>query len=408
MKKNMMAAALSAAVCFGVVRAAHGAGFAMYEGSARGNAMGTEVTADPVSPSVMFNNAAAITGLPGLQAEVGITAIRPRQSIVTQSPLGEKKTHATSKWWTPPNAYVTWQTTDRIWLGVGVFCRYGLGVEYSENWPGRYEWTKASIESFDVNPNVAIKLTDQLSFAAGMRVETFDAEFQRMIPTGTPFVDPDVKLKMDGDDVALGYNAAFYWTPQTNMSFGISYQSRIEQHVRGTGTCAGQRMDVASDLTTPAMLYMGTSLKPTDRLKVNLGVIYTMWNSFEELAIRFDPPLFGRVHESSSEKNWKSTVRPQIGLEYKTTEHLFLRGGYVYDQTPDPDAHADYLVPGNNRHLFSLGFGLAFEKWFFDATYTYLFMQDRDVPGRPAEGVFDGEFTGGDAHMMSYSIGCRF
>lgn len=407
MRKKIKEAVFLAVMYVGVVSAAHGAGFAMYEGSARANALGTEVTADPVSPSVIFNNPAAITALPGFQFEAGLTAIRPRQTVDTILPMGAGRTRATSKWWVPPHAYMSWQVAERVWFGFGVFCRYGLGVDYPDDWPGRYNWTDAEITSFDVNPNIAVKLTDQISLSVGIRAETFDARFTRQVSLA-PFTGRDYLLDMEGDDVALGYNVGFYWTPQSNISFGASYQSRVEQHIRGTGTCAGGDYDVASDLTAPAMLYLGTSLKPMKRLKINFGVVYTMWNSFDTLAIRFDPALFGSIGKSASHKGWKTAIRPQVGAELALTTNLFLRGGYVYDQTPDPDAYADYLVPGNNRHLFSLGCGINYGRWFFDAAYTYLFMQDRVVIGRADEGVFDGEFTGGDAHMMSFSAGFCF
>jgi len=50
-------------------QSAFGAGFGIYEGSARGNALATEVTADPASPSVLYNNAAGMTALEGTQVE---------------------------------------------------------------------------------------------------------------------------------------------------------------------------------------------------------------------------------------------------------------------------------------------------------------------------------------------------
>ena len=69
-------------------QSAFGAGFGIYEGSARGNAMGTEVTADPASPSVLYNNAAGMTELEGTQFEAGATFIRPSQTVQTTTPAG--------------------------------------------------------------------------------------------------------------------------------------------------------------------------------------------------------------------------------------------------------------------------------------------------------------------------------
>ena len=82
-------------------QSAFGAGFGIYEGSARGNAMGTEVTADPASPSVLYNNAAGMTALEGTQAEAGVTLIRPAQTVTTMTPAGSVENEADSKWGRP-------------------------------------------------------------------------------------------------------------------------------------------------------------------------------------------------------------------------------------------------------------------------------------------------------------------
>ncbi|NCD22683.1 MAG: transporter, partial [Spartobacteria bacterium] len=133
-------------------QSAFGAGFGIYEGSARGNALGTEVTADPASPSVLYNNAAGMTELEGTQMEAGATLIRPHQTVYTTTPAGSVENKADSKWWTPPNAYVTHQFNDKVWTGLGIFSRYGLGVEYDDDWMGRYNVQEATIQSIDVNP----------------------------------------------------------------------------------------------------------------------------------------------------------------------------------------------------------------------------------------------------------------
>ena len=98
-------------------QSAFGAGFGIYEGSARGNAMGTEVTADPASPSVLYNNAAGMTELEGTQIEAGVTLINPAVTVVTATPAGTAATEADSNWWTPPSAYVTHQINEKLWLG---------------------------------------------------------------------------------------------------------------------------------------------------------------------------------------------------------------------------------------------------------------------------------------------------
>ena len=391
-------------------QSAFGAGFGIYEGSARGNAMGTEVTADPAAPSVLYNNAAGMTALEGTQAEAGLTLIRPSQTVATTTPAGTVDNEADSKWWTPPNAYVTHQFNDKVWSGVGVFSRYGLGVEYDDDWAGRYDCQKATIQSIDVNPSVAFKALDSLSLAAGVRAEWFEFELDKAIPTGTPFVDPDLQFHMKGDSWGIGYNLGDFYEATDWLSFGLAYESEIEQEVEGTYDVTHPLLsggDGSGDVTTPSILRFGTSVKATEKLTLNAGVVYTMWSSYDELAIEFDPALLAQRPESVTEKDWDDVFRYQFGVEYALTEAWALRAGYIYDETPDPDAHVDYIVPGNDRNLVSLGVGYKQGDFSCDLSYTYLMIMDRDIAARPEEGVLPGEFNDGDAHLIGISVGYK-
>jgi long-chain fatty acid transport protein len=389
-----------------------GAGFGIYEGSARGNAMGTEVTADPASPSVLYNNAAGMTELEGTQVEAGGTFIRPQQTVVTTTPLGTDKNYAKSSWWTVPNAYVTHQLNEKVWMGLGVFSRYGLGVEYEDDWAGRYDCQEATIQSIDINPSVAFKVMDNLSLAAGLRAEWFDFELYKAIPSDplAPSALTDLQLHMQGDSWGVGYNLGAYYEANEWISFGLAYDSRIQQEVEGDYSASSPLGTVGSgngggDITTPGIVRLGTSVKPINKLTVNAGIVYTMWSSYDELSIHFDPALFGQVPVSTTEKDWDNVLRYQLGAEYALSDIWALRAGYIYDTAPDPDAHVDYIVPSNDRNLFSLGVGYKKGDLFCDLAYTYLYILDRDIDPRPAEGVLPGSFDEGDAHMIGVSVG---
>ena len=387
-----------------------GAGFGIYEGSARGNAMGTEVTADPASPSVLYNNAAAMTELEGTQVEVGTTFIRPSQTVTTVTPAGTVDNEAESTWWMPPNGYVTHAINDKVWAGVGVFSRYGLGIDFNDDWPGRYNCQEATIQSIDINPSVAFKVLDNLSLAAGLRAEWFQFELFQALPTGTPFVDPDLRMHMKGDSWGIGYNLGAFYKATEWLSFGLAYDSEVDQTVKGDYDTTHPLLaggEGSGDITTPGIIRFGTSVKATDKLKLNAGVVYTMWSSYDQLAINFNPPLLGTIPASVKEKDWSDVFRYQFGAEYALNEIWALRAGYVRDMTPDPDAHMDYIVPANDRNLISVGVGYKQGDFFCDLAYTYLMIEDRDVVARPADGVLPGEFKDGDAHMIAASVGFK-
>ena len=390
-----------------------GAGFGIYEGSARGNAMGTEVTADPASPSVLYNNAAGMTELEGTQVEAGATFIRPSQTVRTETLAGVDDNYADSKWWTPPNAYATHQLNEKVWLGVGVFSRYGLGVDYEDDWAGRYNCQEATIESIDINPSVAFKVLDNLSLAAGVRAEWFDFElYQAVSSDGTHSSLTDLQAHLCGDSWGVGYNLGAFFKATDWLSFGLSYDSEIEQEVEGDYDVSSPLAEVGSgdgggDITTPGILRLGASAKATEKLTVNAGIVYTMWSSYDELTIDFDPALLGAVPSTTSEKDWDDVLRYQLGAEYALNPSWKLRAGYVFDETPDPDENVDYIVPGNDRHLISAGVGYKQGDFFCDLSYVYLIIMDRDIDARLSEGVRSGEFSDGDAHMVAASVGYK-
>jgi len=416
MKQMKLLAGTLGVAAIVAAQSALGAGFGIYEGSARGNAMGGEVTADPASPSVLYNNAAGMTDLEGTQVEVGVTLIKPRATVSTATPAGGTKTYADSSWWVPPNVYATYQVNDKVWAGIGVFSRFGLGVDYPDGWNGRYNVREVTIQSLDINPSVAYKVNDQLSLAAGLRAEWFDFDLKSAIPTGTPFVDPDLDFHMKGDSWGIGYNLGAYYKATESVSIGLAYDSEIKQDVSGTYSLPTPMATLSGngngDITTPGIIRLGTSVQATEKLLVNAGVVYTLWSAYDELGINFSPALPPGadgipVNESVTEKNWHDAFRWQLGAEYALNEEWDLRAGYTHDRTPIPDDRVDYLVPSNNRNLFSLGVGYEKDNFFADVSYTYLLIEDRDVEARADDGVLPGEFSDGDAHMIGLSVGYR-
>lgn len=155
------------AVCVVLVSAqlCSAAGFAIYEWSARGNALGGATVGRADDPSALASNPAGITQLDGVQVLGGFTAIHPVLDVRTGD---EWTTSDEDSLWLPPHFYATWKINDRYSIGLGTFSRFGLGSVFDDDWPGRFNSYEAIIESMSINPNVAVKVTDSLSAAFGV------------------------------------------------------------------------------------------------------------------------------------------------------------------------------------------------------------------------------------------------
>jgi long-chain fatty acid transport protein len=400
------------------VQPSFGAGFALYEGSARGNALGGGLVGRADDPSALFYNPAGITQVPGTQAQLGVTVILPDTDVKTRnSPFGDADdtTSTENNVWIPPHAYLTYQFSDKVWFGLATFSRFGLGTEFPEDWPGRFNNYNAVIETLSINPNIAFKLNDQFSFAVGMEVMYFDLELERKLPIPSPVLETDQSL--NGDSFGYGFNLAMHYKPCKYAAFGVSYRSQVKQNVEGDADFHSPApiftdTDVEGSVVLPDEVFLGVAIYPTDRLSFEIGAIWTNWSTFDELKIKFDDPQigFGGADEISVPKDWDDVWRINFSAEYKLLDWLDLRAGYVYDESPIPDHTVDYLVPANDRHMFAFGPGFHWDRWTVDLSYTYLLIEERDVDARPAppDFVLDSKFENGHAHLIGATVGYKF
>ena len=417
----MVSIVCSAQLCFG-------AGFALYEGSARGNALGGALVGRADDPSALFYNPAGITQLPGTQMMAGATFIMPSTDVTTRTPAGSVTTSSSANTWIPPHFYLTYQATDKVWLGLAMFSPFGLGTEFDASWPGKYNNYRAVIQTVNLNPNIAFKLNDKVSLAAGLDFMYFNLSLQNRV--NSAFGDLDSSLK--GDSVGVGMNFALHYKACDWMKLGVSYRSQVSQNVSGDAKFTKPSTfpvqfpyslyfndtKASGNITLPDEISFGAAFYPIKNLSLEVGGIWTHWGTYNALTVEYDNPIIPgypysqypqAVSTVSKTKNWNDVWRLFFGVEYKTTDWLDLRAGFVWDQEPSDNAYVDYLVPANDRYLFSFGPGFRWKNWTLDLSYTYLYIVNRNnVPARPADYIYDSDFTNGYANMVGCSIGYKF
>ena len=399
----------------------HSAGFALYEWGARGTSMGGTMIGRADDPSAVAYNPAGITQLEGLQTMAGLSVVAPSGKVSTPGDTTSIKRN----YWIPPHAYLTWQMTDRAWLGVGAYTRFGLGTEYSDGWPGRYNSQFTRVKSLSFNPNFAYKLTDTLSLAVGAEVMWLDFQQEKAINNWAPGVRAaDIDATLDGDSYGFGGNIALHYKPNDTWAFGLTYKSRVKQSVSGDAKFkrkSGVPLPAAffdntsarGDLVLPDSFGAGIMFRPVEKLSFEANAIYTLWSTYDELKIKFGKDLTpgspaGSTRELVTEKKWSDVWRLQFGVEYDLNEYFDLRLGYVYDQIPDRDKYADYMTPTNNRHIITTGVGFTWQMLTVDFSYSYLWFANRKIDARLEDGVLDSKFKDGKTHLTGLSLTYRF
>ena len=390
---------------------ARASGYAVYEWSARGNALGGAMVARDADPSAVAYNPANITDLPGAQVQVGATAIKPTATMDFKDPSKTDRDFSDAIWGLP-TAYYTQQLNDHYWFGFGMFSRVGLGTDYAggDGWAGRYNCSYAGIQSMSFNPNLAMKFSDQFSLAVGV-----EATYLRFMYDNT--ISPvDVKQEIDADGWAYGLNAGARYRPYDWLAFGLAWRSQIDMTVDGHSEFtkkgvfpAPARADISGTEPVPESVTFGVMVKPIDRLSLEADVVWTHWSAYQALTMNYDPKLLGVYSSVSSTKNWNNTWRFQFGAEYALTDSVDLRAGYVYDQSPINDDYEDFAVPCSDRQIVTLGLGWKVDQnWVLDLFYGYLWMVDRHYDARSADHIDELDREDAHAHMAGMSLTYKF
>ena len=433
------------------------AGFRLPEAGAKAMGMGMAFTAQADDPSAIYFNPAGLTQLKGQNVMVGVTYVRENGAeftgttpltLNTGTGLFDSRTETQKSLnFFLPNMYYTKTTPDGYFAyGVGVFTPFGLGQEYNSKTTSifRDQVTRVDIQTVVVNPTVAFKINEVLSVGAGIDFMYGKAKLNQtgVVRLGAAPLDQVniFQLDLDGDGTAWGYNFGLLLKLTENLRIGANYRSPFALDIKGgdvnlsninstvpfvpnpappPATLSAAQVFGGTSFATkagttirmPATFALGASYT-IGKLTVNADADWTFWSSFKTLDIDFQRNT-GLLPDVSRPERWKDVVAARIGGEYRVTDPLALRLGFVYDPSPVPADTLGPLLPDSNRLFYSAGAGYKFGAWTIDLAYMYLDKKDRTVnnqvnlaPPRTGSG-FNGTWTG-DAHLVSLDLGYKF
>lgn len=377
--------------------ASQAAGFALIEqsGSGMGNAYaGASAIAEDAS--TIFFNPAGMTYIQGTQAVGALHLIKPNAEFNNEGsvaglgfpfpnrPLGGEGGNAGDLAFLP-NMYFKTDLNENVKLGIGVSAPFGLKTEYNKDWLGRFQAVKSDLKTININPAIAFKVNDQLSLGFGLSAMWAQAELTSAVNLANKEGFSTVK----GDDWGFGFNLGAIYQATADTRIGISYRSKIDQHLEGdvkfkrpagplsaaqlAGTTNG---DVNADATLPETFSVSAFSHLNDTWDLMGDVTWTRWSRFQELAVyRKSGALLSRTEE-----NWDNTLRYSLGVNYHYSDALKLRAGLAYDEEAISDKFRTARIPGNDRKWLALGAGWqATPSTKLDVGYAHLFISDTKI-----------------------------
>ena len=414
---------------------AAGAGFQLNESSASGlgNAFagGAAIAEDATT---LWSNAAGMTRLTRPQGVAVLHLITPsihfkdegsKAATTGAQPLGGDGGDAGGLN-VVPGLFVVAPLGPHVSAGVGVSAPWGLVTEYDADWIGRYQGTKSSIRTINLNPALAWKAGDRLSLGFGLNVQRISAEFNSQVNRSAALLGAglraglpaatlgalgqatarlDSQVSVKGDDTATGWNAGLLWNLDADARVGLSYRSRIKYRIDGRSRVTSAPLPAAatpfaalaaavdaafdtpvtSQVELPAIANLSVFRQLDARWDVMVDAQWTEWSTIETLSfVRPD----GSVLQSTPEF-FKDSWKLALGANYRPGGPWTLRGGVAVDQTPVRTEFRTPRLPDADRTWLTLGAQYAPDSRFrFDVGAAYIWSRKAtiDASGDAATG----------------------
>lgn len=397
-------------------------GFAINEQSVSG--MGTAFAGRSSSAddaTTVFGNPAGMSRLKREQISAGAALIYARTDIDNASGLpGGSNDGDMVPVVAAPMGYYVKPLDDNWTFGLGMYVPFGLITDYESGFAGRYYGDRSEVRVITLQPTLSYRFNDHLSIGFGPTINRIDGELTSatLNPVTPGFNDGKVKIK--GDDTALGYNIGFLFevTPQTR--FGLTYHSMVDYKLEGDtqitgsgfGPFSGSEYDASLKLKTPESVDLSITHELNDRWTVYAGSTWTRWSRLEEIRVDnkgVPAPLAPSLGSIVEEQNWHDTWAHAVGAAYKLNKQWTLRAGLAVDQSPTNNVDRSPRIPTGDRKILSLGAAWSpNDDMTIDVAYSYLKEDDADIDHVSAtRGAYSSTYKN-SAHGLGAQVTYRF
>jgi long-chain fatty acid transport protein len=273
-----------------------------------------------------------------------------------------------------PSLYASRQVTNRLAVGLGFGSPFDTRSQWKnpDGFTGRLLCTDCQIRSWSLNPTVAYKLADRLAVGIGLdlRFSTLRLDQRLLAVPGVTAQTVDVAAVSTATSThsGIGFNVGLQASPSENVTIGLAYRHKVQATYSAaasfTQIATGDAQvdaDVATHLPPlqaatvthyfPGHVAAGLAVRHGD-LVVEADLGWTLWSAFDSIEVRY--PASPTLSESLPQA-YETAFEGRIGVEYSLTRTWAVRGGYSYDQSPQPNTTYSPFLHDLTRHAFSLG-----------------------------------------------------
>lgn len=367
-------------------------------------------------PSTVFTNPAGMILLEGTQIMAGLQALyadvkfEPDQN--TSAFLGNNDGGNPIGWLPGANAYISHRASDNVSLGLGLLSNFGLGMDYDDDWVGRYYVQDITLIGVSVVPSAAFRLSETFSLGAGVDfmygiLDQKNAVNNISLPDGT--------LEISSNDWGIGANLGLLMELSEGSRLGLTYHTPMDLNFKDAPKTSGvgpvldtviQSLgELDMGMTVPQTIMASVYHETSDRVALMGNVGWQDWSQFGlvEVTVATDPPT-----DLTIDRRYQDTWHVAFGGEVQASETWRLSAGLAYDSSVVKDEDRTVDLPLGEA--YRLGIGSRYRpKSNFDLNLGYELLWSGDLPvdQQRGTGLVAGRVSGDykDSAMHFFSVG---
>ena len=365
---------------------------AMYAGGYRvalqGNkslAMGHTGVAVVNSSELVFHNPAGLVYLEN-KLSISVGGFGVFSNVAYQNETTGASARTDSGVGTPIYAYVSYQATDWLALGLGVYTPYGSGVAYEDDWAGSHLVNNIDLAAIYVQGSAAFKINEFFSVSGGFIYVTGSVNFNRNLSRSLADLEGNrSEVTIDASGVSnTGWTVSAMFNVSEKFRLGATYRSLIKleadeatadfENIPNSPGTPFADTNATAELPLPAEMTVGLSYEFCDKWLFAFDLNTTFWGEYESLDIDFENPA---IPDSFNARNYKNSTTTRFGLQYEASKKFTLRGGYYFDDSP---VQAGFFAPetprnDSNNYTAGLTFNVS-DRLQLDASFLYVHFKE--------------------------------
>ncbi|WP_204124909.1 OmpP1/FadL family transporter [Pseudomonas sp. 008] len=374
--------------------------------------------------STVYGNPAGLSKLKNSQVSNGFALVDVAVDITNASSSASGTNKGDSVPLTAiPFGYFSVPVDERFTFGLGLYGTYGLVNNYESSFQGRYHGSYSKVQVKTLNPAIAFRVNDRLSLGGGLTVNRIENQLESFVDTGALNNGKDTKIKVKGNDTAIGYNLGLLIDLTESTTWGITYHSKIDFHVKGKTRISESpaafgldgNYNNKLDETMPESIDTSFTHHFDDRWTGYIGATWTRWSRIQRVeALNRGLPVLGQqlgFDNTGDDFKLHNTLAGAVGLSYQLSSKWLLRTGYAYDPSPARNSHRNVRLPVGNRNAIAIGAAFSPSRdWTVDIAYGYLRESSTTVNQANTNGAqpsYKAEYNN-SAHIVAAQLTYKF